>query len=124
MSAGAFEDAKYEQAGGVNIWPCRAQPESKGLTLNSVANAYPSDAVTANLPKIRLRKGRREFGLPIRTVTIELTADGTGATAEYLEGTLQTIPIFVESVWNGYAEQQTGTYLGIACKFVGKSSGT
>lgn len=123
MSAGTFEDAKYEQANGDNVWPCRAQPESKGLALGGVANAYPTDAVTAGLPKIKLRKTRREFGLPIRTVTIELTADGTGGNAEYKSGTLHVVPVFQQSVWEGYDEGQTGTYLGIACKYINKTSG-
>lgn len=124
MSAGAFEDAKYEQNGGSNIWPCRAQPETKGLTLNSVANAYPTGAVTAGLPKVRLRKSRRTIGLPIRTVTVELTADGTGATSEYKSGTLHTVPVFRESVFNGYGDGQVGQYNGIACRFSFSSSGS
>ena len=123
MSAGAFEDAKYGQDSGTNVWPCRAQPETKGLTLNSVANAYPVAAVTAGLPTIKLRKSKREFGLPIRTVTVELTADGTEATAQYLSGTLHTIPVFVKATWDGYTLGQTGTYLGIACRYSGKSAG-
>jgi hypothetical protein len=123
MSTGAFETGKYEQNGGANIWPCKAQPETKGLTLGGTANAYPTDPITVGLPKIKLRKTRREFGLPIRTVTVELTADGTGVTADMETGSLHTIPVFQESVWAGYGEGQTGTYLGIACKFAGFSSG-
>ena len=123
MSTGAFETGKYEQNGGTNVWPCKAQPETKGLTLSGVANAYPTAGATAGLPRIKLRKSRREFGLPIRTVTVELTADGTGVTADMDAGTLHTVPVFKESVWEGYDELQTGTYLGIACVFSGKSSG-
>lgn len=123
MSAGIFENGRYGQRTGTNIWPCKAQPESKELTLNSVANDYPAGAVTAGLPRIKLRKTRREFGLPVRTVTVQLTANGTGATADYLSGTLQTIPVFTQAAYDSYDEGQTGTYLGIACEFVGKSSG-
>jgi hypothetical protein len=58
----------------------------------------------------------------MRSVTIELTADGTGETADYEgTGTRHTIPVFSETVWSGYDKGQTGTYLGIACKYVGKS---
>jgi len=123
MSAGAFERAKYAQSGTANIFPCRAQPETKGLTLNSVSNAYPTAAVTAGLPRIKLRKSRREVGLPIRTVTVTLTAAGTVGTSEYAAGTSHVIPVFQESVWNGYGEEQTGTYLGIACIYQTKSAG-
>jgi hypothetical protein len=121
MSAGRFENGKYESIDGQYIWPCRAQPESKGLVLNSVANAYPTDAVTPGLPKIRLRKGKREFGPTVRTVTVRFTEDLTGAQADYLgEGALAVIPVFTQSAWASYGENQTGTYLGTAVEFVGK----
>lgn len=123
MSAGAFEDGKYEQSGSTFIWPCRVQPETKGLTLNAVANAYPAGDVTLNLPTLEISKrGRRSFGVIPRVVTVRLTADGTGAQAEYTSGSQYTVPVFQQSVWDGYGKQQTGTYLGIACEFVGKSS--
>lgn len=123
MSAGAFEDGKYEQNGGSNIWSCRVQPETKELALDSVTNEYPSGSETADLPTLEISKrGNRGFGLIPRVVTVELTADGTGATGDYLgEGTRFTIPVFQESVYNGYSKGQTGTYLGIACKFVSKT---
>jgi hypothetical protein len=123
MSVGVFESGKYEQATGTNIWPCKAQPESKELTLNSVANDYPAAAVTAGLPRIKLRKGRREVGLPIRTVTVRLTANGTAATAGYLSGTLHTVPVFSKAAYAAYGEGQTGTYLGIACEYVNSTNG-
>lgn len=123
MSAGVFETAKYEQQSGSNIWPCKAQTETKSLTLGGTANAYPAGAVTAGLPRVKLRKGRREVGLPIRTVTVELTAAGTGAQAEYALGTLHTVPVFSKAAFDAYQEGTTGTYLGIACKFAGSSFG-
>lgn len=123
MSAGPTESGKYEGNGGTFVWAVRVQPETKGLTLGSVANAYPTAVVTAGTPRIKVRKTRREVGVPIRTVTVRLTANGTGATAEYLNGSLHTVPVFRESVWNGYGEGQVGTYLGIACEFAGNSSG-
>jgi hypothetical protein len=123
MSAGAFEDGKYEQNGAAYIWPCRVQPETKGLTLNAVANAYPAAAVAADLPTMEIsRRGNRGFGVIPRTVTIELTADGTAETGDYLgEGTQFTIPVFTESAYNSYGKGQTGTYLGIACKYIAKT---
>jgi hypothetical protein len=120
MSVGVFESARYEQISGSNIWPCRAQPETKGLTLNSVANDYPVSGVTAGLPRIKLRKGKREFGPTIRTVTVKLTAAGTGATAGYLADTLHVVPVFTNATHASYSINQTGTYLGIACQCVGK----
>lgn len=121
MSAGTFENGRYESIDGQYIWPCRAQPESKELTLGGVANAYPADPVTSGLPKIRLRKGKREFGPTVRTVTVKMTAAPTGARADYAGvGALLTVPIFQQSTWEEYGEGDTGTYLGTAVEFVGK----
>lgn len=123
MSAGAFEDGKYEQNGSAYIWSCRVQPETKGLTLDAVANAYPAGAVTSDLPTMEIsRRGNRGFGVIPRTVTIELTADGTAETGDYLgEGSQFTIPVFTEAAYNSYGKGQTGTYLGIACKYIAKT---
>jgi hypothetical protein len=123
MSAGTFEVGKYEDDSG-NIWECRVQPETKGLTLNTVANDYPASAATAGLPTLPVNvSSRRKFGVKMRSVTIELTADGTGATADYLgTGTRFTIPVFDPTVWAGYDKGQTGTYLGIACIYRTKSN--
>lgn len=123
MSAGTFEIGKYEDGNG-NVWECRVQPETKGLTLNSEANAYPTGAATAGLPTLPVNiSSRRKFGIKMRSVTIELTADGTAETADYQgTGTRFTIPVFDPLVWAGYDKGQTGTYLGIACVFRGKSS--
>lgn len=123
MSVGVFEDGKYEQnTRATNIWGCRVQPETKGLTLNGVANAYPTGDLTVGLPTLDIRQGKRGFGLKSRTVTVELTADGTGEYAGYKSGRQFTVPVFQLSVWNGYAPGQTGTYVGAACKFISSSS--
>jgi hypothetical protein len=123
MSAGKFEVGKYEDNAG-NIWECRVQPETKGLTLNSEANAYPTESATADLPTLPVNvSSRRKFGIKMRSVTIELTADGSAETGDYEgAGTRFTIPVFDPVVWDGYAKDQTGTYLGIACKYKGKSN--
>lgn len=122
MSAGTFEVGKYEDSSG-NIWECRVQPETKGLTLDSVSNAYPTGDPTADLPTLPVNiSSRRKFGIKMRTVTIELTEDGTAETADYQgTGTRFTIPVFDPAVWSGYAKGETGTYLGIACVFRTKS---
>lgn len=123
MSAGNFEVGKYEDEAG-NIWECRVQPETKGLTLDSVANDYPTGDPTPDLPTLPVNiSSRRRFGIKMRTVTIELTADGTAGTSDYAgTGTRFTIPVFDPTVWSGYGKGQTGTYLGIACVYRTKSS--
>lgn len=116
MSSGVFEDGKYESLAG-DIYPCRVQPESKVLTLNSVANAYPT--ADADQPvSARMKSSQRRQGVNARSVRVQLTGTLTG----YKPDAILTIPVFQSSVWNGYQKPQTGTYLGTACKFVGKSA--
>lgn len=118
MSAGSFEPAKYEAISGT-IYPARAQPETKELTIGGQANPYPVAAATTGVSRIRLRKSKRAFGPAIRTATVVLTADGTGETAEYQSGTTHVIPIFAQATYDAYEVDQVGTYLGIACRLVG-----
>jgi hypothetical protein len=120
MSAGNFELGRYESDGG-NVYACRVQPESKGLTLNSVANAYTTEAVEAGLGTLALRKGRRGFGVIPRTVTVKMTEAPTGAVADYAGiGSLLTVPVFTRDAWDSYGLAQTGQYLGTAVEYVGK----
>lgn len=121
MSAGAFEDGKYE-SGNTFVYPVRVQPESKGLTLDGVANAYPDGTLTANIGTLNLTGGRRRFGVIPRTVTVEMTAAPSGAVADYAGiGSQFTVPVFDPTVWDGYSKGQSGTYLGTAVKYVNKS---
>lgn len=124
MSAGAFEFTRYEYNGGAIIRRIRVQPETLGLTLGGAANTAPAGALApVGLETLKFRSGNRGFGVKPRTVTVKLTANGTGSTGDYLgEGTTHTIPVLQESVWQGYAAEQVGTYLGIACEFVTKSN--
>lgn len=116
MSAGATEAAKYEANDG-KIYPCRAQPETKGLTLNGTANAYPT-AAADQVVSVRLKSSKRKIGANARTVTVRLTAALTG----YKANALLTVPVFNPTVWNGYKRGDTGTYLATAVEFVGKSA--
>lgn len=118
MSAGSFEPGKYEAISGT-IYPVRAQPETKELSIGGTANAYPAGATTTGVSRIRLRKGKRAFGPAIRTATVVLTADGTGETAEYSQGSTHVVPLFAQATYDAYEVDQVGTYLGIACRVVG-----
>lgn len=114
MSAGPYETGKYEADDG-KIWNVKVQPETKGLTIDGTANAYPAEAATAGLPRLKLSVTRRSVGIRPRYVTIELTANGTGAYAEYTSGTRHSIVVFDPVAYADMALQDTGTYLGIAC---------
>lgn len=118
MSAGGFEPGKYESISGV-IYPVRAQPETKELTIGGTANPYPAGVTSPGVSRIRLRKGKRAFGPAIRTASVVLTADGTGEAAEYQSGTTHTVPIFSQATYDAYEVDQVGTYLGIACRLIG-----
>lgn len=120
MSVGAFESGKYQGDDG-KTWRCKVQPETKGLTLDSVPNAYPTAALTAGLPRLNISTSRRKQGIRPRYVTVVLTADGTGAVAGYLSGTKHNIVVFDKDVFDAYELQDTGTYQGINCQLIFKS---
>lgn len=120
MSEGVFEDGKYQGDDG-KIWKVKVQPETKGLTIDSVPNAYPADALTAGLPRLKLRVSRKTRGIKPRYVTVVLTANGTGAKAGYLAGTIHSIVVFDKDVFDAYELQDTGTYQGINCQLIMKS---
>lgn len=115
MSSGVFEDGKYISNSG-DIYPCRAQPESKALTLGSVTNAYPT-ADTDQPNSARLKSSNKKIGVNGRSVRVQLTATLAG----YKPDAILTVPVFQASVWEGYVKGQVGTYLGTAVKFIGKS---
>lgn len=120
MSAGSFIDSKYE-SDAAYMFPIRLQPETEGLTLNGVANAPSTGAITENLPTIGVSRSRRGFGVHPRFVTVRLTASGVGKTVEYTAGRLYRVPILNPTVWAGVVKGQTGTYNGIACEVVTKT---
>lgn len=116
MSAGIFEAGKYQTAAG-DIFACRAQPETKALSIQNTANAYPQGDVDQPFP-IRLRVGKRSRGLIPRTVTVRFTA---APPAGYLADGDHVVPVFQQSVWDTYTQtpDREGTYLGVDCKVVG-----
>lgn len=120
MSSGSFENSKYENLAGNVIYPCRLQPETLALDIGGVTNDPPAGAVTAGVARIKLRKGKREFGPTIRTVTVEMTAAGTGLNAYAEIGDQFTLPILSNAFFNAISIDDTGTYLGAACKVVSK----
>ncbi len=116
MSSGIFENGRYETNDG-DIYFCKAQPESKGLILDGVTNAYPVGDVD-QATSARLTGSKRQIGVTARTVRVRLTA----ALAGYKPEAILTIPVFTETVYNGFVKGQTGTYLGTAVEYVGRSA--
>lgn len=116
MSAGVFDlDGKYESNGG-QVYRCRPQPETSELTIGGTANDYPAGAVTAGIGSLKLSKGNRELGVVPRRVKVRWTAAPTGPQADYggIDSTF-IVPVFNPTVFDGYEEGASGTYLGVAC---------
>lgn len=116
MSSGAFEAGRYESNDG-DIYACRAQPESRALTLGGVANTYPAGAADQKV-SAQLTGSTRQIGATARRVRVRLT----GTLAGYLPNAVLTVPIFQPSMYNGILPNATGSYLGTAVIFVGRTA--
>lgn len=117
MSAGPFEIGSYSSNSG-RIYACRPQPETKELTIDGVANAYPTGAVTEEV-SARLSGGRKKIGCNARYVTIRFT--GTPP-ATYEAGQNLRVPCFQEAIWNAATLGATGSYLAAAIEVRGRTS--
>lgn len=107
--------AKYETDDGT-VYNIRVQPETVAANIGA-ANAAPAGAVTGK-GTVRVNAGNREFGIKARSVSLIWTA---AAPDGYEPGSPVRIPILTKSVFDGIVKGTTGTYLGAACKVVGKS---
>lgn len=118
MSAGNFVYGKYEADNGA-IYDCRRQPETTGLILNGQANTEPAGDVD-QAGSARLTGSRRKYGVRAREVRVRFTAaPPTG----YSPDDILTIPVFTPAAYNAMTavKRPTGTYLGTAVVFVGKT---
>lgn len=115
MSSGAFVSSKYESNAG-DIYPVRVQPETLTLALGSATNTAPTAAADQTI-RAKVSGSRRSYGVHCRTVTVQFTADKT----DYVENGKVTIPWLQQDSWEELVPDATGTYLGTACKLVGKS---
>lgn len=119
MSTGEFTNTKYQldTGNGSYIVACRVQPETLSATINSVANAAPTGAVNAP-GSARAGKGIREFGIGMRSVTLEWT----GAIPDGYSGDPVRIPVLTPTTFASWTIGQTGTYLSSDVRVVGRSS--
>lgn len=113
MSEGRFETSRYQLNSG-DITRIRIQPETISAFTQNVA---PTGAITAGLPAAKVSKGIREYGIGARAITVKWT--GTPPSGYLATGYLR-IPILTESVWDGFTEGSTITYLGAEAEIVGK----
>lgn len=114
--AGAFTTTAYELDSGTNV-PIRVQPETLAANIGAV-NAAPTGGAAAGWPSAMVSKSKRGLGIHPRTVSVRFTAtppEGYAANVAY------TIPVLKKSVWDAITPTTTGTYLGVAVKYAGKS---
>jgi hypothetical protein len=116
MSAGAYEIGRYINNDGV-VFGCRPQPETKGLVIATIANAYPLGAVTAPV-QARLSGGKRRIGMTARTVTLNFTG---AVPPGYSVGRSVRVPCFGQAIYNAATFGAVGTYLAVAVAVVGRS---
>lgn len=122
MSAGAFVSGIYitDKNVAVNI---SVQPETKSLTLNTVANTDGTGPIQAGLPSAKVSGTGRSIGINARKVRVRFT----GAVPPGYLGTtgIISLPVLTKTTWDAYDKQQTGTYTleGTAydVEFVGKT---
>lgn len=106
MSAGATILSVYDSDGG-NSFNIRVQPETLTLTLATVANAAGTGTPAAGLPSAKVSGGRRSIGVNARLIRVRFT--GTLPPGYKMDGII-ALPVLQQSVFNGYAKGQTGTY--------------
>jgi len=116
--AGNFITSRYvlDAGNGGGIAGCRIQPETLAATINSVTNAATTDPTT--LPaSAKVSKTNREFGVGMRTVTLEFT----GALPDGYSGDPVRIPVMQPATFAAWTIGQTGTYLSSPVVVVGRS---
>lgn len=109
MSSGAFTLSKYETNAG-EIHPVRVQPETLTATFGSTANAAPSGSVTNN-QRAKVTKGKRQYGIGCRTITLTF---GASPPSDYRAYSYITIPVMQQSVWDAITDGSTVTYRSTA----------
>lgn len=110
MSSGVFDSAVYESEAGA-FYPCRVQPETI-TAFNPTASGTPD----AGVGRLKLSKGRREFGVVPRVITGVWTTAPTG----YKTGGTVRIPIFTPSAFADITEEDVITYLGGTLRVSGR----
>ena len=119
MSSGAFLEAFYETDSGA-IARIRTQPETAALVLEGNTNTIPAGPASAGFPSAQVSKGRRTIGINARLVRVQFPPGG--APAGYDDRHAIALPWFQPATFAALPPSGTGTYLGSACNFVGKTA--
>lgn len=113
MSAGTFQNTKYQMdaTNGGYILRARAQPETLAATDGTNANDEPAGAISGP-GSAKASKGRREFGVGMRKVVLEL--DGTAPTG--YSGDDVVIPVLTPATFTAWVIGTEITYQGTTWK--------
>lgn len=115
MSSGAFSASRYETNSGA-VLKCRVQPETLEFTIGGVTNSATAAAIDTP-GSAKMGGGRRQFGVTARAVYINFD---DGAPANYKDGVTYAVPCLREAIYDAAETATTGTYLGTACRIVGR----
>lgn len=118
MSAGAFETGRYDCQATGQIHPIRTQVETKALTIDGTANAYPTGEADTPV-SAQVSQGKRSLGVNARTVTIKFP---TTAPTGYKVDSPIRLPWFQPFPTPNFAKGAAVTYLGGSGVLVGTST--
>ncbi len=118
MSTGRFLRSRYGAGNLVDIYAIRVQPETLLLQIGTNTNAPPAGTITQRTSALATG-GRRNKGMNARKV--RFTFPDGGAPEGYKEGSVLTLPILTQSMYNDIAPNQVGQYLGVPIIVVGKT---
>jgi hypothetical protein len=116
MSAGEFTTTRYQTADG-GICSVRVQPETLQAVVNGATNTAPAGEIDQEASAIV--SGGRGNGVFCRKVRLAFTGEPPEG---YKEGGTVVIPWLQPTAWNGFRRGQTGTYLGVAVRVVGRTA--
>lgn len=116
MSAGEFQNAKYEANNG-DIHNIVIQPE----TIIAGFNVEPTAAVDNDVTAYASASGRKKYGVHARYIRAKWNDPNDVPTGYDPRGRL-LIPILTVSSFNSIAKNQTFTYLGKTAQVLTKQS--
>lgn len=118
MSAGRFNTLAIYETDNLETAGITVQPETLLLTLGGATNESPPPP--ASLPSSAVvSRGRRAKGINARLVRIAWTG---AAPIGYDDRGIIALPWLAKATFDALPNRATGTYLGSACRLVGKTS--
>lgn len=115
MSSGVFQLARYETDQG-NVVNIKVQPETIAASIGGQTNIAATADLSPGFPSAKVSGSNREIGINARIVTVKFTA----AKTDYKPDSPLKIPALRPAFFNACQIGAEGTYLGTACRVVGR----